>query len=108
MNFGNGELTGSILVEAALMVSWRLWRDTLCLRIPEANKIPTPTGLEIRVCSDLKKGRLSLTATLTLQSSGWQFAVLTVVAPTLTTLVITSTPDGSGVSVVEGVANGFR
>lgn len=68
------------------MADWRLWRDTLCLRIPEANKIPTPTGLEIKVCSDLGKERLSLTATLTLQSNGWQFAVLTVVGPTLTTL----------------------
>lgn len=90
------------------MVDWRLWRDTLFLRTPGANRIRRPTDPSFRTFSSLGKGRLSLTATLTVQSSGLQFAVLTVVGPTLTTLVMSSFLfDGSGVTDDDGVPNEF-
>ena len=74
------------------MADWILWRDTLCLPTAGANKIQRPTKTKFRKYSSLGMRSLSLTATLRLQSNGWQFAVLTVVGPTLTTLVMTSTP----------------
>ena len=90
------------------MVDWRLWRDTLFLRTPGANRIRKPTDPGFRTCTSLGKGRLSLTATLTVQSNGLQFAVLTVVSPTLTTLVMISfASDGSGVTDDDGVPNEF-
>ena len=97
-------LTGPVPLEVGLMAVRRLWRDMLCLRTPEANKIPRLTESIFRTCWSMGKGSLLLTATFRLQSNGLQFAVFAVVTPTLTTLVRSSLPsdglDGSDVEVV--------
>lgn len=98
-------LTGPTQLEVALKVDWKLWIDTLFLRTLEANRGSRQTGFRLRARSSLRSGRLLLTATLTLQSNGLQSAVLTVVTPTLITLVMS--PFTTDVSDDEVVPDGL-
>ena len=72
------------------MVDWKLWRDTPCLRTPGANRKWRLTERRFSTCSSLKEGTRSLTATLTVQSKGWQLPVTYGGGWTLITLVISS------------------